>query len=76
MLKNKEGKGQFLFFSSGRYPFLMRRPLWEIVFPCLGNLISNEELASADENLESLENNYEEYLTSAMMKTNEISYVQ
>lgn len=54
----------------------MRRPLREIVFPCLGNLISNEEFASADENFESLENNYEEHLTSAMMKSNEMSYVE
>lgn len=76
MLKEWGRKRPISLFSRGRYPFLMRRPLWEIVFPCLGKLISNEELASADENFESLENNYEEHLTSAMMKTNEMSSVE
>lgn len=75
--KNKAKESQFLLFQvADRYPFyLSGRPLWETIFP-LRNLISNEELASAEANFKSLEYNYEEYLTSATMKTNEISCLE
>lgn len=38
----------------------MRRLLWEIFFPSVEILISNEKPASLEEDLKGVENNYEE----------------